>query len=312
VEDTQKTLEQIELEAAQVRLSEARQAVALRERMLLDKAAADIAAHRAAEEKKLNDQRLEVERINRMHAERKAKQAEAELREKQLKDAEERRLEAEFNARQEEVRKRAEHEEFLRRVADATFALEQEEKRLAAELVRSTPVARDDNTTHCAEVPEGDVDSDTQGRQRLFLRTLGVQSKLQSAQTQSETPNGVPKEFLVSDGRIDPRVFAQRFGIDRRGNFFVSPSTGELILNGYRWHLADSTNPRIWQHGTEIYVALDVNGYVLRKVGTSDSVRVTPVDVIVGITFDPLPSDSESVDDENIVSDNTPTVSLSR
>ena len=38
-------------------------------------AAADIAAHRAAEEKKLIEQRLEVERINRMHAERKAKQA---------------------------------------------------------------------------------------------------------------------------------------------------------------------------------------------------------------------------------------------
>jgi hypothetical protein len=296
--EAQKTQEQAELEAAQKRLAEAKQAVALREKMLLDKAAADLAAHRAEAERKLAEEKRERERIEAMHAKRKAERQAAEEAERQAKLAEERRLEAEFAAREQDARDKAKKETEVKKVQDAAFALEQEAKRLEAELRRNRPLITED-PTYTAPISEVGVDTDTGGRERLFARTLQSQSQREAENKTPEAPKETPSEYLVKNGRIDPRVFEQRFGVEHRGNFFLAPSTGFLILNGFSFKLDESVSGRIWQHNAEVYVALTTSGYELRKVGTSDSVRVIPLGISEGCTFEPLPS--EAVDQTEVL-----------
>lgn len=284
--------EELELAAAQQRLTEAKERVAHAERLRLEKAAADLAAYRAAEDKKLREQQGERERIEAQHAKRQQEQAETEQRERQAKLAKERALEMALNQAEEEARRRAEKEAELRKVEDAAVLAEQEAKRLEAELARASA-----QPTH-EEQPENI-------RTTLFNRLSGLPAENPVVR---EVPSGaeprgtaVPEAYAVRNGRINPRVFESRFELSHRGNFFVSPSTGELVLNGYRWRIEDSLSPRIWQHGCGVYIALVPGGYELRRVGTSDRVRVTPVGIVEGLTFEPLPEESAAVDQDELL-----------
>lgn len=282
------SVELVELREAQERLAAAKRKLELAEQKRLKKTAADLAAYRAAEEKRIFEQQEARERIEAQHAKRQREQAEAEERERQAKRAEERALEMRLNLEQENARKKAEHEAELRKIEDAALLAEQEAQRSKAQLARASaqPVHE--------EQPENI-------RAKMFSRLSGLPTENPVVR---EVPSGVepratvmPEVYAVRNGRIDQRVFETRFGAQNRGVFFISPSTGELVLNGYRWALADAVNPRVFQHSCEVYIALVPNGYELRRVGTSDRVGATPLAPVEGLIFEPLPETAVDKDE---------------
>lgn len=285
----QEMLEQQELREAQERLSAAKRKLELAEQMRLKRA---LAEYRAAEEKRIFEQQRERERIEKLHAERKAKEDEERLRLQRSKEAEERRLEAELAACQEAEQQRAKREAELRKIQEQAFLLEQEARRIESEAMRSKPLPQDETQTQSGL-----------GRTLLFshLSGLPAQQTPERAVSPQKAEVGVPEEYRVHNGRVDPRVFETRFGVQNASSFFVNPATGELVINGYRWRIEDSLSPRIWQHGCVVYIALVPGGYELRRVGTSDRIGVMPIAPVEGLTFEPLPEESAAIDQDELL-----------
>ncbi len=307
-----------ELAAAQQKLEEARQKVAQLDALRLQKAQVELAQKLADEAERLVEQKKEIERMNAKAAARKAEKAAAEEAERRAEWSAKRELEARLAKEEEAARVKREHEVKLAKIDADRHTAEVEAARLSAELARSTPAPIiEQDQRQVGNFIESTVDDSTQGRMRLFQRldsgdtrrTDGLESM------PDEQSQGIQQEYEVLNGKLSPRIFAQRFGIEHRGNFFLSPSTGELILSGYRWALSEAVSNRVWAHGVEVYVALDVDGYELRRVGTSHSVKVTPIDTVEGLILEPLapkPAPSAAVDQtELLLSDSGPTVSLS-
>lgn len=136
--------EQIELQAAQVRLNQAQQNVAKLRQAALDKAAADLAAYKAAKEKKLSDARAATAEIEKKWAEKRQAEEDARKAEEAANKAEEGRLTAELNRREEEKRIIAVKAAEIKKVQDAAHALEIEQQQLETALRQATVIYVED------------------------------------------------------------------------------------------------------------------------------------------------------------------------
>lgn len=133
----------VELALAQKALADAQERKARADKMALDKAAADLAAHKAAEEKRLADLRREAEEANERAKKRKQEREATERAAEAARKAEEDRLQRELSAREETLRKETERTASIKTIQEQAFAVEQEAKRVEAELLRKKNTERE-------------------------------------------------------------------------------------------------------------------------------------------------------------------------
>lgn len=271
----------VEIEQAQAALAaaKARKEAALKENIARVQAA--LAEQQAEEERRKVDREVLREEAERKYAERRRRERE----EQERQQAEERKRQREIE--QAHNRAMAEKEEFDRkqreiaRIADQAFLVEQEARALEAEKYRVHPV---ESEPEARIVPEVTVDSDTDGRKRLFARTPAEQNLSPVIPKQSEG-HIVPDIFVPRNGKVSDAVFAARLSkpFDFHGQ--------EFTASGYKIRVEDAggLSHIYWRNGAQVQFVDDGNpfSYRLEIVGKPDqATRATIIGVDELARFD--------------------------
>lgn len=264
--EAQLSPEELEVRLAQERLGEARKKLGEAKAAELKKAQEAQLQRKLAEQAVLVEAERKRKEVEDRWADKRREEAEAQERARQAQKAEDLRLEAEVSRLEEAARQSAKQQAEVSRLEQEAFQAEREAERIAAELVRPTSIST--------------VESPANGRNLLFERLTGVEAPAAveaQATPVDEKTREVPEEYLVIKGHLSTRVMAERFTEKHPGTFFLSPNSGDLVLNGYHFRLLDSVSPRSWNGATRVYITSEADGYFLNRVGSADRVGVVPV-----------------------------------